>query len=57
MQQTVDGWRVIIIEPAEALNTASANALLKTLEEPGDRVLIILLATVGASSLLNQPKL
>ena len=44
VQQTVDGWRVIIIEPAEALNTASANALLKTLEEPGDRVLIILLA-------------
>ncbi len=44
VQQTVDGWRVIIIEPAEALNTASANALLKTLEEPGDRVVIILLA-------------
>lgn len=44
VQQTVDGWRVILIEPAEALNTASANALLKTLEEPGERVLIILLA-------------
>lgn len=44
MQQTVDGWRVIVIEPAEALNIASANALLKTLEEPGERVLIILLA-------------
>ena len=44
VQQTVDGWRVIVIEPAEALNTASANALLKTLEEPGDRVVIILLA-------------
>ncbi|MCU4491138.1 DNA polymerase III subunit delta' [Acinetobacter guillouiae] len=44
VQQTVDGWRVIVIEPAEALNIASANALLKTLEEPGDRVQIILLA-------------
>lgn len=44
VQQTVDGWRVIVIEPAEALNTASANALLKTLEEPGDRIVIILLA-------------
>ena len=44
MQQTVDGWRVIVIEPAEALNIASANALLKTLEEPGERVVIILLA-------------
>lgn len=44
VQQTVEGWRVILIEPAEALNIASANALLKTLEEPGERVLIILLA-------------
>ncbi|MFC6166762.1 DNA polymerase III subunit delta' [Acinetobacter terrestris] len=44
VQQTVDGWRVIVIEPAEALNMASANALLKTLEEPGDRIVIILLA-------------
>lgn len=44
VQQTVDGWRVILIEPAEALNIASSNALLKTLEEPGDRTLIILLA-------------
>ena len=44
VQQTVDGWRVVLIEPAEALNIASANALLKTLEEPGERVMIILLA-------------
>lgn len=44
VQQTVDGWRVIVIEPAEALNIASANALLKTLEEPGEKVVIILLA-------------
>lgn len=44
VQQTGDGWRVIVIEPAEALNTASANALLKTLEEPGERVILILLA-------------
>lgn len=44
VQQTVDGWRVVFIEPAEALNIASANALLKTLEEPGERVMIILLA-------------
>lgn len=44
VQQTVDGWRVIVIEPAEALNIASSNALLKTLEEPGERVVIILLA-------------
>ena len=44
VQQTVEGWRIIVIDPAEALNIASANALLKTLEEPGERVMIILLA-------------
>jgi DNA polymerase III subunit delta' len=44
VQQTVEGWRVILIHPAEALNTASANALLKTLEEPGEQVVIIVLA-------------
>lgn len=44
VQQTVEGWRVILITPAEALNIASSNALLKTLEEPGERTLIILLA-------------
>lgn len=44
VQQTGEGWRVVVIEPAEALNMASANALLKTLEEPGERVVIILLA-------------
>ncbi|MCK7609336.1 DNA polymerase III subunit delta' [Acinetobacter portensis] len=44
VQQTVDGWRVIVIEPAEALNIASSNALLKTLEEPGERTILILLA-------------
>ncbi len=44
VQETVDGRRVIVIEPREALNIASANALLKTLEEPGEKVLIILIA-------------
>lgn len=44
VQQTGEGWRVIIIEPAEALNIAAANALLKTLEEPGERVTLILVA-------------
>ncbi|MEB3766652.1 AAA family ATPase [Acinetobacter sp. MD2] len=45
VQQTVEGWRVIVIEPADALNVASANALLKTLEEPGERVMIILVTS------------
>ena len=44
VQQTGEGWRVVVIEPAEALNIASANALLKTLEEPGENIVLILLA-------------
>jgi DNA polymerase III delta' subunit len=36
--------KCIIIEPAEHLNTESANALLKTLEEPPDNTLIVLIS-------------
>jgi DNA polymerase-3 subunit delta' len=39
------GWRVVLIKPAEALsalNDAAANALLKTLEEPPPRHLLVL---------------
>ncbi|NTV93863.1 MAG: DNA polymerase III subunit delta' [Thiobacillus sp.] len=38
------GWRVVVIQPAEQLNAAAANALLKTLEEPPANVLIALVA-------------
>ncbi|PKO52350.1 MAG: DNA polymerase III subunit delta' [Betaproteobacteria bacterium HGW-Betaproteobacteria-20] len=38
------GLRVILIHPAEALNLASANALLKMLEEPAEGVIFILVA-------------
>ena len=44
VQQTGQGWRVVIFEPAETLNTAAANALLKTLEEPAQRVMLLLVA-------------
>ncbi len=44
VQQTGQGWRVVIFEPAEALNIAAANALLKTLEEPAPRVMILLVS-------------
>lgn len=36
------GYRILIVHPAEEMNIASANAILKTLEEPGDATLIIL---------------
>lgn len=40
------GYRVILIAPAEALNVAAANALLKSLEEPGTRTLFLLLSDI-----------
>lgn len=36
------GYRVVLIHPAEAMNANAANALLKTLEEPTGRMLLIL---------------
>jgi DNA polymerase III subunit delta' len=38
------GWRVALIHPAEFMNPAAANALLKTLEEPPERVLLLLVS-------------
>ncbi len=38
------GYRVVLIHPAESMNTNAANALLKTLEEPSARMLIILVS-------------
>lgn len=38
------GYRVVVITPAESLNSNSANALLKTLEEPTSHVLFILVS-------------
>jgi DNA polymerase III subunit delta' len=36
------GWRIVIVDGAECLNTASQNALLKILEEPPSKALLIL---------------
>ena len=38
-------WRVVLLKPAEAMNEAAANALLKTLEEPPANHLFVLTAT------------
>lgn len=37
------GYRVIIVNPASAMNVYAANALLKTLEEPTPKTLLILI--------------
>lgn len=38
------GYRVVILEPAEAMNINAANALLKTLEEPSPETVLILVS-------------
>jgi len=38
------GYRVAVISPAEAMNVNASNALLKSLEEPGSRTLLILVS-------------
>lgn len=42
-----NGLRIIIINPANAMNMNAANALLKTLEEPAPNSLIMLLSDQG----------
>jgi len=39
------GWRVAILDGAQLLNKESANALLKTLEEPHEKTMLLLTAT------------
>ena len=38
------GWRAVIVDAADELNPSAANALLKTLEEPPPRVLMLLVS-------------
>ncbi len=43
------GWRVVVVDGADQLNTAGQNAILKILEEPPPKTLILLVAdNVGA---------
>ncbi len=44
MASQFDGWQVAVIDPADAMNFAAQNALLKTLEEPTPSSLIVLIA-------------
>ena len=46
-----NGYQIIIIKPAHAMNSAASNALLKTLEEPQGEVMLILLTDQPASLL------
>ena len=40
------GWRVAIVDTADDMNDAAANALLKLLEEPPSRAMLLLIANV-----------
>lgn len=42
------GYKVTVIHPAEAMNTAAANSLLKTLEEPTANSLLLLISAQPA---------
>jgi len=55
LSSTRNQYQVIIIENAELMNKASANALLKTLEEPPGKVILIL-TTNDFSSILATIK-
>lgn len=44
MSSQLGSWQVAVIDPAEAMNGSAQNALLKTLEEPTDATLIVLVA-------------
>jgi DNA polymerase-3 subunit delta' len=39
------GWRVVVVDGAEELNASSANALLKILEEPPPRAILLLVCS------------
>lgn len=46
-----DNWRIAIVDPADDMNDASANALLKILEEPPARSLFLIVAHAPGRSL------
>lgn len=51
LQQTAQqgGHQIVILHQADALNSAAANALLKTLEEPAGKTLILLISANPAA--------
>jgi len=51
MTATHNGWRVVVIDEAHALNRHGQNAILKILEEPPPRALILMTATAPGALL------
>jgi DNA polymerase-3 subunit delta' len=44
-QAQLNGYRCVVVNAAEEMSESAANALLKVLEEPGDRCLLILISS------------
>lgn len=43
-KSSLDGWRVVIVDSVDELNNAGANAILKVLEEPPHKTIILLVS-------------
>lgn len=48
---TASGWRVVIVDCADDLNIAGANALLKAIEEPPSRAIVFVISHAPARTL------
>jgi len=46
MTSGAGGWRVAVVDTADDMNDNAANALLKLLEEPPSRAMLLLVANV-----------
>lgn len=46
-----NGYKVVVVRPAEAMNISAANAILKTLEEPAPQTLLILVSHASSQLL------
>ena len=44
MTSAEDGWRVVLVDPADELNASAQNAILKSLEEPPPMALFLLVS-------------
>lgn len=51
MMSQQGGWKTVLLHPADAMNVNAANSLLKTLEEPPPRSLLLLVSSRPASLL------
>lgn len=51
MTPSLSRWRVVLVDPADAMNPNAANALLKILEEPPPQALLLLVSHAPAALL------